>query len=98
MRQKLYKMLKRIYGVLMTISFFAGILPLVPFLIAIGVGGELGANICIFLYKKFYPVVILLGSIAIIIGLVAMYIGKQDSLSIRKTAAKKAVEDEKSVV
>ena len=35
MRQKIYNVLNKIYGIMMTVSFFAGILPLFPFIIAI---------------------------------------------------------------
>ena len=87
MRKKIYNILQRTYGILMTISFFAGILPLIPFIVAIIIGGEWGGKISTFLYKEFYPWVIILGSIAIVVGLVAMYLGKLEGLSIKKVAA-----------
>ena len=86
MREKLYSVMKRIYGVLMFISFFAGFLPLIPFVIAIIVGGDFGAKMSNFLYKDYYPYVILVGSFAIIFGLIAMYIGKLQGLSIKKVS------------
>jgi len=33
MRKKIYTILNRIYGIMMTVSFFAGILPLIPFIL-----------------------------------------------------------------
>ena len=87
MRQKIYSVLNRIYGILMTISFFAGILPLIPFIVAIIIGGETGANISNFLYRDFYPWVILLGSVSILVGLAAMYVGKLEGLSVKKVSA-----------
>ena len=89
MRQKIYKVLNKIYGVMMTVSFFAGILPLIPFVIAIIIGGETGAGISTFSYKQFYPWVITLGSISIIVGLVAMYVGKLEGLSVKKVSTEK---------
>ena len=89
MRQKIYNVLNRIYGIMMTISFFAGILPLIPFIVAIIIGGDIGAAISNFLYKDFYPWVIVLGSVAILIGLIAMYVGKKEGLSVKKTNADK---------
>ena len=86
MRQKIYKILNKIYGVMMTISFFAGILPLIPFVIAIIIGGDIGANISTFLYKQFYPWVITIGSMSILVGLVAMYVGKLEGLSVKKVS------------
>ena len=84
MREKIYKILKRIYGIMMSISFFAGFLPLIFFVFAIIIGGEVGEAISLFLYKQYYPVVIILGSLAIVVGLIAMYLGKQDALSIKE--------------
>ena len=84
MRQKIYSVLNRIYGIMMTVSFFAGILPLIPFIVAIIIGGDTGANISIFLYKRFYPCVIVVGCVAVLVGLVAMYIGKKEGLSVKK--------------
>ena len=87
MRKKIYTVLKRIYGIMMTISFFAGILPLIPFIIAIIIGGEIGVSISTFLYQQFYPWVIVLGSVAILIGLVAMYVGGIQGLTVKKVSA-----------
>ena len=95
MRQKIYNVLNKIYGIMMTASFFAGILPLVPFVIAIIIGGEAGANISTFLYKQFYPWVIIIGCVAIIVGLVAMYIGKIEGLSVKKVSTSDKKEEKK---
>ena len=88
MREKIYNFLTKVYGILMTISFFAGFLPIVPFIIAIFIGGETATSICTFLYKQYYVWVISGASIAIIIGLVAMYIGKKEGLSVKSVKKK----------
>ena len=67
-------------------SFFAGVLPLIPFVIAIIIGGGEGGTgeaIATWLYKQYYPWVIALASIAILIGLVAMYVGKKEAFSTK---------------
>lgn len=84
MREKIYNILVKTYGILMTISFFAGIIPLIPFIIAIIIGGPLGETISVFLYKQVYPWIIALASIAVLVGLVAMYVGKKEGLSVKK--------------
>ena len=76
MRKKIFNILNKAYGILMFASFFAGFLPLIPFIIALIVGGETGEAISVFLYKQYYPWVIVVGSVAIIVGLIAMYVGK----------------------
>ena len=83
MRDKVYKVLNRIYGITMFVAFFGGVLPLVPFIIALFVGGTTGELISTFLYNSYYPWIIGLASVAIVIGLIAMYIGKQSALSTK---------------
>ncbi len=89
MRERVYKLLTKIYGILMTISFLAGFLPLIPFLIGIIIGGETGETIALFLYKDYYPWVIACASIAVIVGLIAMYFGKKEGLSVKSVGGKK---------
>lgn len=88
MREKIYAVLNKIYGLLMTVSFFAGVLPIIPFIVAVCVGGELGEAICVFLYEDYYKWVIFGASLAVLIGLVAMYIGKQEGLSVKSVGKK----------
>lgn len=83
MREKIYKVLNRIYGVTMFTAFFGGVLPLIPFIIALVVGGTTGEVISTFLYNSYYPWVIALASIAVVIGLIAMYVGKHSALSTK---------------
>lgn len=94
MRKKFFNVLNKIYGVLMTVSFFGGLLPLIPFIFSIIVGGELGETITVFLHKQYYPWVIIVGSVAIVIGLIAMYVGKLEGLSIKNVSVKDSDTDE----
>ena len=87
MRNKIFNILKKAYGIMMTVSFFAGGIPIIPFIIAIIGGGQFGETVAVFLYKQYYPWVIILGSIAIVIGLIAMYIGKLEGLSVKNVSA-----------
>ena len=83
MRTKMYELLVKIYGILMTVSFFAGILPLIPFIVALIIGGPTAESICTFLYKQYYIWVIAGASFAVVLGLVAMYLGKKEGLSVK---------------
>ena len=86
MREKIYNFLKKLYGVTMTAAFFGGVLPLIPFIVALCIGGGEGGTgelIATWLYKQYYPWVIALASIAVVIGLIAMYVGKQEGLSAK---------------
>ena len=95
MRKKIFEALNKAYGILMTASFFGGLLPLVPFLLCILIGGEMAETITVFLHKQYYPWVIITGSIAIVLGLIAMYVGKLEGLSIKSVSADKKSEDNK---
>ncbi len=86
MREKIEKILQKIYGITLTIAFFAGLLPMIPFIYAIIIGGGEGGTgeaISTWLYKQYYPWVIALASVAILIGLVAMYVGKREAFSTK---------------
>lgn len=89
MREKLFQKLNKIYGIVMSIAFFGGIVPLPFFLAALVIGGSVGENMTVFFYKQFYPWVIALASVAVIIGTVAMYVGKMEGLSVKKVTAEK---------
>ena len=80
MSRKIYQILNKLYAGMMFVSFFAGFLPVIPFIIALIIGGETGSVIYTFLFSEYYPWVIALGSLSIIVGLVAMYVGKIEDL------------------
>lgn len=82
MREKLYNIFNKLYGITMTVAFFAGIVPLVLFAVAMIIGGSAGETIAVFLYKQVYPWVIALASVSILFGLIAMYIKKEKGLSV----------------
>jgi len=95
MREKLYKILNKIYGILMTISFFTGAIPLVFFIVAIIIGGDTGRTIAVFMYEHVYTYVIALASISIIAGWIAMYVGGKEGLSVKSFSQKKESADNK---
>lgn len=76
MRDKIYNVLNKIYGVMILSSLFAGFLPVIPFIVALIIGGDTGANIAAFIYKQYYPWVAVVAAVAVLIGLVALYINK----------------------
>lgn len=88
MRDKIYDVLNKVYGITMSVAFWGGLLPLIPFIVAIVIGGNTGESISVFLYKQYYPWVIALASISIVIGLIAMYIGGKEALSTKSLGGK----------
>lgn len=87
MRKKIFGFLNNIYGIAMTASFFAGFLPFIAYIVALIVGGSTGEKIALFLQNDYYPYVIIVGSVALVIGLIAMYVGKLEALSIKNVSA-----------
>lgn len=88
MREKIYNILNKIYGVTILIALFAGFLPVFPFIVAIIIGGEIGANISVFLYNEYYVWVVVLASFSVVTGIIAMYIGKRITFSFPKKKEK----------
>lgn len=89
MKEKLFRLLNRVYGVTMFIAFFGGVIPLPFFLAAIVIGGSAGEAMAVFLYEQFYPWVLALAAIAVMIGVIAMYAGKVEGLSVKQVTAEK---------
>ena len=88
MREKIYKILNKAYGLVLFISFFAGLLPIIPFVIAIIVGGSTGEAISLFLSKQYYPVIIAMASISVIIGWIAIYVRNGEDVAFKKKQTK----------
>lgn len=89
MREKIFNVIHKIYGILMTVSFFAGILPLIPFAVALCIGGETGNDIAVFLYEDYYKWVILGASVSVLVGLVGQYVSGEEGLSVKSVGKKK---------
>lgn len=88
MKEKLYRILNKVYGITMFAAFFGGVIPLIPFLISIAIGGPTGEALTNFFYQKYYPVIIALASIAVVIGLIAMYVRGEQALSTKSLGKK----------
>ncbi len=99
MREKIETVLKKIYGVTMTIAFFGGVLPLIPFIVALFIGGGTGGtgeSIATWLSTQYYPWVIALASISVLIGLIAMYVGNVEALSSKSFKTDDKKEEQKA--
>ncbi len=89
MSKKIYKILTKAYAIMMFVSFFAGFIPVIPFIAALFIGGNVGSNIYSFFFNDYYPWVIALGSISIVVGLIAMYVGKIEDMSLKTMSKEK---------
>ncbi len=79
-REKAAKILTYVYASGIAIALFAGAISSIAYLVAMVIGGDTAAEICRFTYKDFYPVIIYISSVSILIGLLKMYISGEKSL------------------
>lgn len=74
------KVLSYIYGVGIAVALFVGAFSFFGYVAAIIIGGDTAAEICHFIYKQLYPIIIYLSSVTVLIGLVKMYVAGEKSL------------------
>ncbi len=79
-RETTAKVLTYIYASGIATALFAGAISIFGYILALIIGGETATAICNFIYKDFYPVIIYLSSVSILIGLVKMYVAGEKSL------------------
>jgi len=80
--KKIIEMLNKIFGWGIYISLLAGGLAFFGFLVAIIMGGPDAGRLAVFIQKQYFPVVIRIATITIGVGLVGMYLGKEQALSL----------------
>lgn len=86
--KKIAAVLKMIFGYGIMISLFAGGLTFFGYVAALIIGGETATAICVFLYKTVLPVVIYLSTAMVVLGLIAMYLNGEVSLTPGKKPSK----------
>ena len=74
MKDKIVKIMTTVFGYGIMICLFAGGLSFFGFLVAIIIGGDTASSICTFIYKQYFPVVFIVTSALILLGLIRMYI------------------------
>lgn len=80
--KKISKVLYNMFGWGVYISVFAGALCFAGFLAALIIGGDTGAAIAVTIKSTCFPWLIKLTSVAVGLGLIGMYFGKEEALSI----------------
>ena len=87
-RENTAKVLSYVYAIGIAVALFAGALSVFGYLAALIIGGETAVEICDFIYKDYYPVIIYISSISILLGLVKMYLSGEKSLVPPKKSKK----------
>ncbi len=92
---KIFEIMKKLYGILMMVSFFGAALPVIPFIVALIIGGKTGEAIATFLTAKYYPVIMVLACIAVIFGVIGMYAAKKQDFSLKTLNRKEEKKEQK---
>ena len=80
-KEKITDMIKLIFGYGIMITLFAGGLTFFGYLIALIIGGEKAEAICGFIYKNVNPVLVVISTCMILLGLLKMYICKETAFT-----------------
>ncbi len=90
--KKVNEIIKKIFGICILISLFAGGLSLIGYIAALCIGGEIATAICAFIFKQYFPWLIRITSVVIGIGLISMYLSGEAALTMKtkKSDKKKA--------
>lgn len=86
---KISSVLSTIFGYGIMLSLFAGGLTFFGYLIALVIGGDAATEICTFLYKTIFPIVIKTSTIMVLLGIVIMYLNGEVALTSNKKKAAK---------
>ena len=79
---KISKLLMWFFGIGVTLCLFAGAASLIGFVVAFCVGGNLAAEICVFIHKTYFPVIIRFTAVSAGVGLIGMYMRNLHALSV----------------
>lgn len=82
--KKVSSVLRSVFGYGIMICLFAGGATFFGYIAALIIGGDTAAEICKFIYKSFFPVIIKTSNILVILGLLVMYLNGEMSLTISK--------------
>ena len=92
--KRIADVLKTVYGYGIMICLFAGGATVFGYLAALIIGGETAEAICKFLYKGFFPWLIIGAGCIVLLGLIAMYLSKESSMKLdKKKRVDKSSED-----
>ena len=92
MKDKLVNVIKIIFGIGTVICLLVGGLSFFGYLAAIIIGGDTAASICKFIYKDMYPILVLISTSMIILGVIKLYICGEAKSSFGKSKKEEKAE------
>lgn len=82
MKEKLDNVLKRIFSFFLIVAILGGGIIFIMFLVALIIGGDLGASIAVSARETIMPYLIRSASISVLVGLISLYITGKHVLSL----------------
>ena len=83
-RAKIATVMSYIYGTGIALALFFGAFTFLGYLAAIIIGGQTATDICVFIYKKIYPILFTFSSAVVLFGLAKMYVAGEKALVPKK--------------
>ena len=87
--KKISEVFKTIFGYGIIICLFGGGLTFFGYLVALIIGGETATEICVFIYKTIFPIIIKTSTILVLFGMLTMYIRGEKALTSSKKKSSK---------
>ncbi len=87
--KKIAAVLRIIFGYGIIICLFGGGLTFFGYLAALIIGGDTATEICVFLYKTFFPIIIKTSTILVLLGMLTMYLSGEKALTSNKKKSSK---------
>ena len=86
---KITAVLRTIFGYGILIGLFSGGLTFFGFVAALIIGGDTATDICRFIHKEIFPVIVYGTSVMVLLGLLVMYLSGEVALTVQKKKSQK---------
>ena len=80
---KITAILRTVFGYGILIGLFSGGLTIFGFVAALIIGGDTATDICRFIHKEIFPVIVYGTSVMVLLGLLTMYLSGETALTVQ---------------
>ena len=80
---KITAILRTVFGYGILVGLFAGGLTFFGFVAALIIGGDTAADICRFIHKEIFPIIVYSTSVMVLLGLLVMYLSGETALTVQ---------------
>lgn len=82
--EKMIDLLRRVFSLFILLALLGGSLTFLIFMLALVIGGEMGGSMAVFASKTIMPYFIRLAALAMVVGLLVIYITGKHLLSLNE--------------